>query len=193
MERMRHGLLSSLKQDLQALIQKEPGLSDFARALLLKREFHIMLLYRLSRQAYRFRMPWLATLVQRINIVLFSIEISYKIEIAGGVKINHGIGTVIGDAEIHGGVVIFQNVTIGVNYPEWTHSNKKKGYPVIEENVVIFPGAVIVGPITVGKNSIIGANAVVTRDVLPGSVISVPPATDIAKRDSQFTVTRGAL
>lgn len=186
MERRPSRLLTKLQADLQALIQRRPSFLDFARALLLKREFHIMLIYRISHVLYRWRLSWLATLCQRLNILLFSIEISCKIDLAPGVKINHGIGTVIGDAEIHGQVIIFQNVTIGVNYPEFTRSTKEKGYPIIEENVIIFPGAVISGPVVVGRGSIIGANAVITRNVAPGSIVSVTPAAVIGTREPLY-------
>jgi serine O-acetyltransferase len=176
-------MIISLRQDLKALINKEPTAFDFLRAFLLKREFHILLIYRLSHLLYYWKLPLLPSLTQRLNIILFGIEISFKIRIAGGFKVNHGVGTVVGDAEIHSNVVIFQNVTIGANYPELTKSKKIKGYPVIEDNVVIFPGAKIVGPITIGENSIIGANAVVTMDVLPNSVVTVPQAVVFGLRD----------
>jgi serine O-acetyltransferase len=171
-----------LMQDLKALIDRNPTAIDFIRAVLFKREFHMMLIYRWSHLVYKWKLPLFASFIQRLNIILFGIEISYKIHIAGGFKINHGLGTVIGDAEIGKDVIIFQNVTIGSNYPELTQSKKIKGYPTIEQKVIIFPGAKIVGPITIGAHSIIGANAVVTTNILPNSIVSVPQSVVIGSR-----------
>jgi serine O-acetyltransferase len=184
-------MIRDLQLDLQALIGKKPNVLHFVRALLLKREFHIVLLYRLSYRLHAWGIPLLPTLLQRLNIIVFGIEISYKIRIAPGFKINHGLGTVIGDADIGSNVVIFQNVTIGTNYPELTNSRKPKGYPTIEENVVIFAGAKIVGPVTIGKNSIIGANAVVTSHVLPNSIVSVPQPVVIGTVKQQSDMRMG--
>ncbi|QJD87203.1 serine O-acetyltransferase [Cohnella herbarum] len=175
----KESLLSKLKEDLRMLIDKEPSRMDMFRAVLLKREFHIMMIYRLSHFFYNLKLSYLATVMQRINIMFYGVEISFKINIGSGFRINHGVGTVIGDAVIHTSVTVFQNVTIGANYPELTSSNKPKGYPTIEERVVIFPGAVIVGPITIGKNSVIGANAVIVSNIPPESVIAAPKAVEI--------------
>lgn len=171
-----------LMKDLKALIDKNPSAIDFFRAMLFKREFHMILIYRLSHLLFKWKLPLVSSLIQRLNIIFFSIEISYKIHIAGGFRINHGIGTVIGDAEIGNDVIIFQNVTIGANYPELTKSKKIKGYPIIEQKVVIFSGAKIIGPITIGANSIIGANAVVTSNILPNSIVSGPQSVVIGLR-----------
>jgi serine O-acetyltransferase len=171
-----------LSKDLKALIDRDPTLIDFLRAMIFKREFHMILIYRLSHLIFKWKLPLVSSLIQRLNIIFFGIEISYKIHIAGGFRINHGIGTVIGDAKIDKDVIIFQNVTIGANYPELTRSMKIKGYPVIEQNVIIFPGAKIIGPITIGSNSIIGANAVVTSNVLPNSIVSGPQSVVIGIR-----------
>ncbi len=81
----------------------------------------------------------------------------------------HPIGIVIGsDARIAKNVVVYQNVTIGGRS---FNCNGPADYPRINENVVIYPGAVISGGITVGANSIIGPNATVTKDVPPNSLV----------------------
>lgn len=80
----------------------------------------------------------------------------------------HPIGIVIGsDAHIGKNVVIYQNVTIGRKN---LHDNNPDRYPTIEEDVIIYPGAVIAGGIKVGANSIVGPNAVITQDVPPDSL-----------------------
>ncbi|WP_227013993.1 serine O-acetyltransferase [Paenibacillus psychroresistens] len=175
-------MYEDLWKDLKALIDRDPSTLDFFRAMLFKREFHMILIYRLSHLFFNWKLPLVPTLIQRMNIIFFGIEISYKIHIAGGFRINHGLGTVIGDATIARDVIIFQNVTIGANYPELTESKKIKGYPIIEQKVIIFPGAKIIGPITIGSNSVIGANAVVTSNILPNSIVSGPRSVVIGLR-----------
>lgn len=83
------------------------------------------------------------------------------------VEFPHPIGIVIAsDAEISKGVVIYQNVTIGRK-----EMDKDDGIPHIGKNVMIYSGAVIVGGISIGKNSIVGANAIVTKDVPANSIV----------------------
>jgi serine O-acetyltransferase len=84
----------------------------------------------------------------------------------GQVMFPHPIGIVIGDGAVIGrNVRIYQNVTLGLT------ENGVGGYPTIEDDVAIYAGAVIIGGITVGASSVIGANAIVSRDVPAGSVV----------------------
>jgi serine acetyltransferase len=86
------------------------------------------------------------------------------------VKFPHPVGVVIGDGvRIGSDCRIYQNVTIGLL--ENTLAPAAKGqYPVLEDGVIVFAGAVIVGPIRIGAGAVIGANAIVTRNVPPGFV-----------------------
>lgn len=83
------------------------------------------------------------------------------------VEYPHPIGIVIGSGTIiHENVVIYQNVTIGRS-----KINSENGYPIIENDVIIYAGAVIVGNVRIGTGSIIGANSVVTKSVAPNLVV----------------------
>jgi serine O-acetyltransferase len=86
---------------------------------------------------------------------------------------HHGRGCTIVAAKLCANVVIFQNVTIGSNmrYKKSTKQWENVGTPIIAENVVIADGAKILGPIVVGRDCVIGAGAIVTSDVPPGSVV----------------------
>jgi serine O-acetyltransferase len=103
----------------------------------------------------------------------YGVYISEKAEIADSVKFPHPIGVVIGEGVVIGkNVKIFQNVTIGGARIGDVRAGR---YPTVSDGVVIFAGAVIVGEITIGENSIIGANAVVVRNVPPFSTcVGVP-------------------
>ena len=96
------------------------------------------------------------------------IEIFYSAEIGKGFKINHGLGTVIGArCKIGENCMIHQNCTIG---------DRKGGRPTIGNNVVIYAGAMILGDISIGDNTIIGANSVVTKSCPPNSILLGTPA-----------------
>jgi len=110
---------------------------------------------------------------------LYCLEINCNDIHKGVLFAHHGRGSTIIASKICSGVVIFQNVTIGSNLKfnkvlqEW----KNIGTPIIDENVVIADGAKILGPILIGKNSVIAAGAIVTRDI---------PADSIAFGVNQF-------
>lgn len=107
----------------------------------------------------KFRNP----LIRKLNQIINGCDISHKCTIGENFQIPHnGTGTVVG-----GGVVIGDNVKIGSNCILGYH----KGYPKIGDNVTIFPNSIIIGNITIGKNSIIGAGTYVDKDVPPNSVV----------------------
>lgn len=110
------------------------------------------------------------------------IFIDDQAEIGKNFKIVHAIGVAIGAAKIGDNCTIYQNVTIGANYKEDCIGNK---FPIIGNNVKISPGAVLLGPIKIGSNTIIGANAVLTKDVPSNSVIRGMPSKIISKYDPE--------
>ena len=109
--------------------------------------------------------------MSNISRFLTGIEIHPAVKIGKNIFIDHGMGIVIGETTIIGdNVSIYQGVTLGGT--EW---KKKKRHPTINDNVVIGAGAKVLGPILVGKNSKVGANSVVTKNVPSNStVIGIP-------------------
>jgi serine O-acetyltransferase len=91
-----------------------------------------------------------------------------------GLDLPHPWGIVIGGATIGRNCVLYHNVTIGVRAPHLTHRRPRRPeLPTIGDDVIIYAGAMILGPITVGDRAIIGANAMVTQDVPPDTMVGV--------------------
>ena len=110
-----------------------------------------------------------------------SCEIYYSTKIEEGLFIGHGVGTVIGSRNIIGkGFRIFQNCTIG-------HRSKSSLGNRIGNDVICYAGAKIIGENNIGDNSIIGANAVVTKDI-PGNMIAYGSPLKIKKRTENTNI-----
>jgi serine O-acetyltransferase len=112
-------------------------------------------------------LKWLARFLSHLSRWLTGIEIHPGARIGRRFFIDHGMGVVIGEtAEVAPNVTIYHGVTLG-----GTSWNKGKRHPTLCEGVVVGAGAKVLGPITVGARTRIGANAVVVRDVPPDSVV----------------------
>ena len=103
------------------------------------------------------------------------IEIYYSSVIGEGFKINHGVGTVIGArCKIGNNCTIHQNCTLG---------DRNGGRPTVGNNVIIYAGSMILGDITIGDDTIIGANSVVTKSCPPNSLIVGTPGRILTKKE----------
>ena len=164
-------------EDLRFL--KEKCGNSYIMALLSNRGIHCLLFYRLSHLLYKYRVPLLPLILTRIIQIVYGVDIDYRAQLEGGIIIVHGIGLVIGSGVfIKNKVTLFHQVTIGVRGGE----NKDIGFATIEENCTIYAGAKILGSITIGKNSIIGANVVVTKNIPTDSIVTTDTKLVIRKR-----------
>jgi serine O-acetyltransferase len=109
-----------------------------------------------------------------------SMIIDVDADIGPGLLVRHATGIVIGGAKMGINCTIYQNVTIGANF---RRNEKGEHNPTIEDNVIFSPGAVVIGPIKVGSNTLIGANTVLTRSLDGGNVVSGSYATIIGMYD----------
>lgn len=128
------------------------------------------------------RIPFLGRLLRRIiwwaTCLIFSSEIALAAKVGGGLYVPHPYGIVVGAATIGRNLRLLQNVTIG------RKSSADPRDPVIEDNVQISAGAVLLGSITIGEGAVIGANSVVLKDVpahasavgIPARIIPAAPA-----------------
>jgi serine O-acetyltransferase len=128
---------------------------------------HALLAHRLAHALHRAGVPLLPRLIAAISRSITGIEIHPAAEIGCGLFIDHGMGVVIGEtAEIGDNVTLYQGVTLG-----GTGFATGKRHPTVQDNVTIGSGAKLLGPITVGHGSKIGANSVVIHDVPPNSTV----------------------
>jgi serine O-acetyltransferase len=128
---------------------------------------HALLAHRVAHALYRARVPFLPLAIAAIARSITGIEIHPAATIGQGFFIDHGMGVVIGQtAEIGDDVTLYQGVTLG-----GTGFATGKRHPTVEDNVTIGSGAKLLGPITVGHGSKIGAGSVVIHDVPPNSTV----------------------
>jgi serine O-acetyltransferase len=184
------GLASCVRADLDLLLRNENSTTRRISALLTNRGLHALLLYRLSHWLWKARVPLLPLILSRVAQHLFAVDIDVAAELGPGIVIYHGFGLVIGrGARIEGGCHLFHGVTLGNRGSEWVGSDEPDGQPCLEYNVVVGAGAKILGPVRVGQNSMVGANAVVLKDVPEFAIVAGVPARVVGKRrpmDAKF-------
>lgn len=164
-------MLNAIRQDLQAVFDRDPAATSRFEVLLTYAGFHALLAYRISHWLKVYRVPFIPRAISQLARWLTGIEIHPAAQIGTGFFIDHGMGVVIGEtAEIGDYVTLFQGVTLG-----GTGKERGKRHPTLGNHVVVGAGAKILGGIKIGDNVKIGANSVVLKSVPPNStVIGVP-------------------
>ena len=131
----------------------------------------------------------IAKIISQFSRFLTGIEIHPKAKIGKNLFIDHGMGVVIGEtSDIGNNVTIYHNVTLGGTSPSINAKEQRnlKRHPTLHDNVVVGSGAQILGPIIIGKNSLIGANAVITKDVPEKSIMIGNPAKRVGDATKGF-------
>lgn len=175
-QRLPHirGLLES---DIQAAYEGDPAARSVDEVLVCYPGITAITYYRLAHELHRLGAPLIARMISEIAHSSTGIEIHPGAQIGGFFFIDHGTGVVIGETAIIGEHVrLYQAVTLGAKrFPMDEHGALVKGnlrHPIVEDDVVIYAGATILGRITIGRGSTIGGNVWLTRSIPPGSVIS---------------------
>ncbi|WP_399254100.1 serine O-acetyltransferase [Synechococcus sp. CS-1326] len=163
--------MSTVAADLRIIKERDPAARSTLEILLCYPGFHALVLHRFSHRLWRCRIPLLPRLLSQLGRSLTGVEIHPGARIGSGVFIDHGMGVVIGEtAEIGNRCLLYQGVTLG-----GTGKVHGKRHPTLGENVVVGAGANVLGAITVGSNTRIGAGSVLLRDVQPDStVVGIP-------------------
>ncbi len=160
---------AELRRDVAAAHSRDPAARGVGSVEILATwpGVHAILAHRVAHAMHTAGVPLLPRVIAAIARTVTGIEIHPAAEIGQGFFIDHGMGVVIGEtAEIGDDVTLYQGVTLG-----GTGFATGKRHPTVEDNVTIGSGAKLLGPITVGHGSKIGANSVVIHDVPPNSTV----------------------
>lgn len=163
--------LRRMKEDIRCIFDQDPAARSTIEVILTYSGLHAIWAHRIAHALFKRNLFFLARIVSQVSRFYTGIEIHPGAVIGRRVFIDHGMGVVIGETcEIGDDVTIYQGVTLG-----GTGKEKGKRHPTIEDNVLIASGAKVLGSITVGENSKIGAGSVVLREVPPHStVVGIP-------------------
>ncbi|MBN2550479.1 MAG: serine O-acetyltransferase [Anaerolineales bacterium] len=170
-------MLGTLREDIQSVLDRDPAARSVLEILLCYPGLHAVWGHRVSYWLWTHQLKLLARWVSQLTRSLTGIEIHPGAQIGHRFFIDHGMGVVIGEtAEVGDCVTLYHGVTLG-----GVSLNKGKRHPTLEDNVVIGAGAKVLGAITIGSNSRIGANAVVVKEVPPNSVVVGVPGQVIER------------
>jgi len=171
--------LDLIKADFKAVFERDPAARSTLEVIFCYPGFHAIVFHRIAHWLWTRKLKLLARILSHISRFLTGIEIHPGARIGKGFFIDHGMGIVIGEtAEIGDNVTIYQGVTLG-----GTSFTRGKRHPTIESNVTIGAGAKILGALTVGSDTKIGANSVVIMDAPPSSTVVGVPAKVVLKEE----------
>ena len=170
-------MLAALRRDVRAAMDRDPAARSALEVIICYPGVHALCGHRVSHWLWRHRARLPARALAELTRMLTGVDIHPAAALAPGVFIDHATGVVIGEtAEVGADVTIYQGVTLG-----GTSLDHGKRHPTIGDRVIIGAGAKVLGPVTIGPDSQVGANAVVVKPVPPGSVVVGVPGQVIAR------------
>ncbi|NEN76508.1 serine acetyltransferase [Pelistega sp. NLN82] len=177
-----------LDSDIKAAYAGDPAARSVDEVLLCYPGVQAMIYHRLAHELYKLDMTLTARIIAELSHSMTGIDIHPGAQIGPGCFIDHGTGVVIGETAIIGqNVRIYQAVTLGAkSFPANEDGTLHKGlarHPIVEDDVVIYASATILGRITIGKGAVIGGNTWVTQDVAPGEFVSMSGSSRTKKQD----------
>lgn len=168
---LRQLIRSDLARFTQTFILRGQSFSKrrvFWESVIFKAGFQAVLLYRISHHLYQRGWIYLPWFLSRLSLAITGAEIEFNAEIGPGMFVAHPVGIVVGRGTVIGSdVTLFQGVTFGVR--SW-HPDQIRKFPRVGNKCFFFSGAAVVGDVTIGDECIVGAHAVVTRDVPSGAM-----------------------
>lgn len=172
-------LLSDIREDIRAAMDRDPAARNAAEVLLFYPGFHARLAHRAANALHRRGVPLLPRGIMHFARFVTGIEIHPGATIGHRFFIDHGMGVVVGEtAEIGDDVMLYQGVTLG-----GTSTQRIKRHPTLRDRVVVGAGAKVIGGIEVGENARIGAGSVVVTNVPPNATVVGVPGHIVAFHD----------
>jgi serine O-acetyltransferase len=169
-----------LRDDIRTVLERDPAARSTLEVLVCYPGVHALGLHRLAHRCWQAGWTTCARFLSHVARFVTGIEIHPAARLGRGLFIDHGMGVVIGEtAEVGDNVTLLQGVTLG-----GTSLKREKRHPTLGNNVVVGAGAKIIGALTIGDGSRIGAGSVVVRDVPPNSVVVGVPGR-VTYRDGQ--------
>jgi len=178
-------MMDRIQEDLDAVFDRDPAATSLWEVLLCYPGLHALWAHRLNHWLWTNEAFFLARLFSQVSRFWTGIEIHPGARIGRRFFIDHGMGIIVGETSIIGDdVTLFQGVTLG-----GTGKEKGKRHPTLENGVYVGAGAKILGNITIGENSRVGAGSVVLRDVPENSTIVGVPGHIILRNGQRVVIT----
>ena len=174
---------------LESIINRDPAAKSKLSVILTYPGVKAVFFHRIANFFSIAKLDLIARIISQFSRFLTGIEIHPKAKIGENLFIDHGMGVVIGEtSELGNNVTIYHMVTLGGISPSINSDDQRnsKRHPTLMDNVVVGSGAQVLGPVTVGKNAKIGANAVVTKDVPENAVMVGIPAKNVGTATEKF-------
>ena len=178
-----------MKKFLESILNRDPAAKSKLSIILTYPGVKAVFFHRIANFFSIAKFDLIARIISQFSRFLTGIEIHPKAKIGENLFIDHGMGVVIGEtSEIGNNVTIYHMVTLGGVSPsiESNQQRNVKRHPTLMDNVVVGSGAQILGPVVVGKNAKVGANAVVTKDVPENAVMVGIPAKNVGTATEEF-------
>ena len=160
-----------MREDIDNIFENDPAARSVFEVVLTYSGLHAIWSHRIAHWFFKRKLFFFARVISQVSRFFTGIEIHPGAKIGRRFFIDHGMGVVVGETcEIGNDVTIYQGVTLG-----GTGKEKGKRHPTLEDGVLVATGAKVLGSITVGENSKIGAGSVVLKEVPPNAtVVGIP-------------------
>jgi serine O-acetyltransferase len=174
-------MFDRIREDMNVVFDRDPAARNVLEIIFCYPGFHAVLFYRLSHWFWVQGMYFLGRLISHVGRFFTGVEIHPGAQIGRRFFIDHGMGVVIGEtSEVGNDVTLYHGVTLG-----GTTWKKVKRHPTIGDNVVIGTGAKVLGPVTIGENTKIGANSVVVTEIPPNSIVVGIPGKVVFRAEGE--------
>ena len=178
-----------MNEFLESIIERDPAAKSKLAVVFTYPGVKAVFMHKIANFFAIAKFDLIARIISQFSRFMTGIEIHPKARIGKNLFIDHGMGVVIGEtSDIGDNVTIYHMVTLGGISPSINSNDQRevKRHPTLQDNVVVGSGAQVLGPITVGKNAKIGANAVVTKNVPENGIMVGIPAKNVGTATEEF-------